>query len=408
MHEQFFERFGFQQTPFPVAPDPKKFFSTPAHDEALRQLLFGITSRKGLMLLTGEPGTGKTTVLHYLLEVLKRDGYSTAYVFHTLLPSAGVLRIILNDFGISCSSSEKSELLAALRAWLIKRRQLRDCPVILIDEAQALTDRTLDDLRMLLNLEVSGANLVQLVLAGQPQLETKLRRDRLKQLRQRVMCHCRLPGLSFDETVGYISTRLKEAGAGNPDVFSRESLGEIYHYSGGNLRTIHLLCERSLLNAYAAGRESVSDSDIVRVAQEFDLEGKAALPVEGPQIGGLSGLMSFPSVSTERIISQQKTGYELQVSSSPPAAAESQAAQAQEPPESETSVASADRNITAPPAAMVQAETEHELPLTLARAAFLVASEKFNAVDRRGKDALNRVVEAGKSVVWLGREQPLK
>jgi len=176
MYEEFFSHFGLQRNPFHASSDPQFFFSTAANDAALAQLVFGIESRQGIVLLTGEPGTGKTTLLHCLLNWLRSHSYSSSYVFHSRLSSAGLLEMIFRDFGISCASRAKSGLLAALQKWLRRRHKSGDCPVIVIDEAQALSTRALEELRMLLNLQIPGAKLVQIVLAGQPALEEKLRR----------------------------------------------------------------------------------------------------------------------------------------------------------------------------------------------------------------------------------------
>jgi general secretion pathway protein A len=395
MYEQFYGHFGLQRTPFQISPNPKEFVGIPGHHEALRQLLFAVESRKGLMLLTGEPGTGKTAVLYYLLDVLRRKGYSTAYVFHTLLSSAGVLRVILNDFGITCSSNDKNDLLSALRSWLIKRRQLQIVPVIVIDEAQALSDRALEDIGTLLNLEVSGANLLQIVLAGQPELESKLRAPKLKQVRQRVMSHARLSSLSYDETARYIRTRLNDAGAGNAEAFSPDSLREIYQYSIGNPRTIHLLCEHSLLSAYSGGRECVSAEDITRVAQEFELSRNAEPPDETPESDPPSNLELFAKPDFDSAILPTTTEITATPNTTLPQPELSAAFAMFEPQRQEIISPS-------PVPSLPISQIGDEATMSLGQAALWVASQKFKAAGTRSKEVLGNVFEAGRSVLSLG------
>jgi general secretion pathway protein A len=299
MYEEFFGHFGLQRNPFHVSPDPKRFFSTVAHDEALLQLVFGIESRKGLMVLTGEPGTGKSTILQYLLEWVGQYKYSTAYVFHTMIHSADLLQLILRDFGISCTSRIKGDALLALEQWLIQQHATGDLPVIIIDEAQALTTRAMDELRVLLNLEHKGIKLVQIVLAGQPQLEEKLKQRKLSQLRQRIMCHCRLRPLTLGETSGYIASRLNGAGASGPDAFPQDVVMEIYRYSKGIPRVINLICENALLAAYADRRQAIHCDDVKRVARQFDLAGESKEEEEAFRGDMFSRLIPYPKLNAE-------------------------------------------------------------------------------------------------------------
>lgn len=297
MYEEFFGHFGLQRNPFHVSPNPNSFYSTPVHDEALSQLVFGIEAREGLMVLTGEPGTGKTTILHYLLEWLQKQKYSSAYLFQTLVPSMDLLRLILRDFGVACDSQNKGDLLVALKEWLVTRHRLGDCPVILIDEAQGLTTRGLHELGMLLNLEHSGVKLVQLVLAGQPQLEEKLKWRKLAQLRQRITCHCKLRSLTPEETAGYIRARLGGAGAGATAFFPQEAVDEIYRYSQGIPRVIHLLCEHALLATYADRRDAVTSGDILHVAQQFELVPQTKEQADAFRSDTFCRLIPFPQLS---------------------------------------------------------------------------------------------------------------
>src|SRR5271167_2846230 len=257
MYEHLFHSFGLRENPFHVSPDPRFYFSTRAHDRALAELEFGVDSRQGFIVLTGEAGTGKTTLLNHFLNWLAVRGQSSSYVFHAVLKPVELLEFILHDFGVRAASREKGDLLATLENFLIERHRLGDSPVVIIDEAQAISVRTLDQLRLLLNMEVPGAKLLQIVLAGQPELEEKLRRPELRQLAQRVMFRCGLQALSMDETAEYVMSRCAAAGAATK-IFSPESLELVSMYSRGIPRTVNLVCEHALIAAYSARTGTVT------------------------------------------------------------------------------------------------------------------------------------------------------
>jgi len=270
-YEVRFSFFGLQRNPFNVSPDRSFFFSTPAPESLLAELLFAIQARQGLMLLTGEPGSGKTTLLQQLLDTLSHQGVSTAYIFYSSLGVGDLFQFILEGFGVTCKSSRKGDLIRVLHRWLLQRSMAGDTPVIIIDEAQTVPSATLDELRLLLNLESSDGKLVQIVLAGQPELDEKLRRTELLQLRQRVMFRCRLPLLSPRETSAYIQSRLAHAGGTEPGLFPEETVAAVYGYSKGIPRVINLLGEHALIKAYAEQRRSICPEDILYIASDFDL-----------------------------------------------------------------------------------------------------------------------------------------
>ena len=270
-YERRFSFFGLQRNPFNVSPDRSFFFSTPAHESLLAELLFAIQARQGLMLLTGESGSGKTALLQQLLDTLSRQGVSTAYIFHSSLVVEDLFQFILEGFGVTCKSSRKGDMIRVLHRWLLQRSMSGDTPVIIIDEAQTVPAGTLDELRLLLNLESSDGKLVQIVLAGQPELDEKLRGTELLHLRQRVMFRCRLPLLSFRETSAYIQSRLARAGGTEPELFPEETVAAIYGYSKGIPRVINLLGEHALIKAYAEQKRSISPEDILYIASDFDL-----------------------------------------------------------------------------------------------------------------------------------------
>jgi general secretion pathway protein A len=294
MYEGFLGHFGLARNPFQVSPDPANYYSTAAHDEALLQLVSRLEARQGFLVLTGDAGTGKTMVLRYLLDWLRKYSYSTAYVFYPLFRSTDLLELILADFGIPCHSHSKRELMLTLKNWLIDRRKMGDCPAIIIDEAQALKSRTLGKLGALLKMEVQGSRLVQLVLAGQPRLEKKLNRPKLAWLQRQMMCHCKLPALTTLETAGYIGSRLTRAGAADTEAFAEESVLEIFHHSRGIPRVINLLCEHALLAAYGDRRKAVIPSDVVRAAEYFDLCDEAKESKKESRSGAFRSLIPFP------------------------------------------------------------------------------------------------------------------
>ncbi len=274
IYEHMFRSFGLRENPFHVSPDPRFLFSGASYETALAELMFGIEAHRGLLVLTGEAGTGKTTLMRHFLQWLNSRQFSSSYIFHTHLDPADLFEFILRDFGVPVESTKKSDLLATLHRWLHARQAQGDSPVIIIDEAQALSLRTLSELNLLLNLENIRGKLVQIVLAGQPELEEKLRRPESRALRQRIMVRCRLPLLSLEETEEYIASRLLGAGGSGVQTFPAETIQTIYSYARGVPRVVNLLCEQSLIGAYADRSATVSSANVRRVAAEFDLAGE--------------------------------------------------------------------------------------------------------------------------------------
>jgi len=290
-----FHFFGLRESPFHVSPDLRYYMTTGAAQAAFTELCYGIQMRKGLMVLTGEPGTGKTTLLHRLLRWLRENNKSSSYVFHCHLETEDLLKSIFQGFGIVRPGQSKSDLLGALATWLDQRTAAGDSPVAIVDEAQGLSIRALDELRLLLNMETPNGKLLQIVLAGQPELDEKLRRPQLLQLRQRISVRGKLPLFSLEQCADYIGIRLAVAGKKEQDTFPAETIRAIHACSGGIPRVMNLLCENALLSAYAEGEASVSVEMVRCIAADFDLE-TANLP------GKFSSTPIHPEIPARKVL----------------------------------------------------------------------------------------------------------
>jgi len=269
MYQRFF---GLRESPFNVNPDPRYLFMTPQIQEALAGLMYGIQNRKGFILLTGEVGTGKTTLLNRLLDWLRGQRVATAYIFNSRLEVNHLFDFMMADFEIPCESREKSHVLLRLNQWLLERYRAGETAVLIIDEAQNLSDEVLEEIRLLTNLETATEKLLQIVLTGQPELEEKLRRPELRQVRQRITISCRTTALSIEETFGYVAERLRIAGANGEPVFSKEAIQTVHLYSRGIPRVMNLLCEHSMINAYVDSMRPVPARLVEDVAREFHLD----------------------------------------------------------------------------------------------------------------------------------------
>jgi general secretion pathway protein A len=271
------EFFGLEENPFNVSPDPRYLYRTHHVQEALACLIYGIQARKGFVLLTGEVGTGKTTVLNDLLDWCRREGISTAFVFNPRLNEAEFFDFILADFGIACDSTMKSRTLLKLKQRLLEQYQSGNRVVVIVDEAQNLSLEMLEEIRLLTNLETSTAKLLQVILAGQPELEEKVNDPQLRQLRQRITLWAKTCPLSLVETHGYVQERLRIGGSTGEEIFSTEAIEVLHRHSRGIPRIINLLCEHALINAFVERLRSISGKLIEDVARDFHLQETAAV-----------------------------------------------------------------------------------------------------------------------------------
>jgi general secretion pathway protein A len=267
MYKSFF---GLRAQPFGSSPDPRFLFLRPQIREALSCLQYGIAARKGFVVMTGEIGTGKTTLLRAALGTFAKEGIATAFVFNPRLEVLDFLEFVLTDFGIPPRARTKSSMLLQLNSWLIERYRAHQICVLAVDEAQNLSWDMLEEIRLLTNLETSSEKLVQIVLSGQPELEEMLLNPSVRQLRQRISYWCRTQPLTGEETRDYIIERLRIAGAAEL-VFLPEAADLVYHYSQGIPRVINLLCENSLVSAYAEQVKPIPEYIVEAVGLELNL-----------------------------------------------------------------------------------------------------------------------------------------
>jgi general secretion pathway protein A len=282
MYKDFF---GLRVAPFNVNPDPRFLCMTQGVREALASLSYGIYNRKGIVLLTGEVGTGKTTVINKLLEWLHRVHFSTAFIVNPRLTVTDFFDVMMADFGIACESREKGQRLLRLNEWLLARHRSGQSAVLIVDEAQGLSIELLEEVRLLTNVETFTQKLLQVVLCGQPELDSKLKDPQLRQLRQRIMVRCNMHSLTTQEIHVYIHERLRRAGANGSATFTNEAIEAIARYSCGIPRVVNLLCEHALIGAFADQQRPVLASTVTAVAEEFELDEIPALPATIPWTG---------------------------------------------------------------------------------------------------------------------------
>ena len=268
MYKSFYK---LQSNPFGTSPDPRFLYMMPHTREALACLEYGISARKGFIVLTGEVGTGKTTLLRRALASFAQTPVFTSFVFNPLLDPLDFLEFVLSDFGITPENRTKSGMLIQLNRWLIERFRHHETCVIVVDEAQNLSMELLEEIRLLTNLETSSEKLVQIVLSGQPELEEKLRQPALRQLRQRIALWSRTQAISSEQTSEYIAERLRIAGTGAA-IFSPEAIHAIHRASRGIPRIINLMCEHALILGYVDQLEQIPASVITSVARDLELE----------------------------------------------------------------------------------------------------------------------------------------
>jgi len=260
--------FGFKEKPFNVTSDPSFFFFSHRHKEAFSHLVYGVTQRKGIMVVTGEIGTGKTTLCRFFLNQLGGD-IKTAFILNPYFSETQLFNAILRDFGIDNHASKRSSFIWSLNDFLLKQSKIGNNVVLIIDEAQNLKPNQLEQIRLLSNLETQKDKLIQIILVGQPELNRRLDLHGLRQLQQRIAIRCHITPLEKGDIENYIVHRLKVAGCRSQVGFSDEALDLITDFSGGTPRLINILCDRALLAAFTGETHRIDSNIIQRCLEEL-------------------------------------------------------------------------------------------------------------------------------------------
>ena len=266
MYESFFV---LKEKPFTLTPNPRFLFLSKTHNEVYAHLIYGIESRAGFVEVTGEVGTGKTTILRTLLSHLDEEKYRVAFIFNPKLTAFELLRNINREFGVADDGLSNPDLIHSLNKFLLAENQAGRTPILVIDEAQNLSGEVLEQIRLLSNLETEEDKLIQIILVGQPELRHHLSDHSLRQLNQRIAVRYQLRPLNREETSSYILHRLNIAGRPDGNIFSPAALKRAFQCSGGIPRRINLICDRALLTAYSEERGVVSPRDINQAVAEL-------------------------------------------------------------------------------------------------------------------------------------------
>src|SRR5581483_2847377 len=261
MYEKFF---GFREPPFELNPNPRFLFLTPRHREALTALGHAMAVAKGMAVLVGEAGTGKTTLIHAALESQDRQEVMPVYLNNPTLTRDEFVEFLGGAFGLtSAAKRSKTTLITELEPLLLHRRELGVISVLVIDEAQSLPNELLEEIRLLANIETPISKLLPVILAGQPELAVRLNEPSLRQLKQRIALRCELTPFSLAETASYIAARIRVAGGDTARVFTREAVALIHERSGGIARVISVICDNALVTGFALDRRPVSSEVIL-------------------------------------------------------------------------------------------------------------------------------------------------
>jgi len=280
-----YERFyGFREAPFELTSNPRFLFFTAQHREALCNLEYGLSVAKPVTVLIGEAGTGKSTLLRAALASDMCRHVTAVFIDNPMLTRAEFFETLASRFDIGANAQSSKATLLGRIEWIVRSRQSRrEITALVVDEAQALPDEILEEIRLLANLETPTSKLLPVVLAGQPELAARLNDPRMRQLKQRIALRCELKPLDLPDTAAYIASRIRTAGGDPANIFTREAVTLIREFSHGLPRTISVMCDNALLSGFALDRRPV-DGDIVReVCRDFDLRAAATITPAGPQ-----------------------------------------------------------------------------------------------------------------------------
>jgi general secretion pathway protein A len=270
--------FGFSQNPFNMSPDPSFLFRSPQHEEALANLIYGVQSRKGFIVLTGEVGTGKTTMLECLRDFLNAQQIAFASLFNSRLSVEQFFEMLAYDLDLRCNRLSKTEVLLSLNNMLLERAAASRTTVLIVDEAHNLEWDVLEEIRLLGNLENRRGKMLQIILAGQQELDRKMEAPEFRQLKQRIALRCSLRGFNLQEGEAYINSRMARAGLKDQTIFTPELMEEIHFRSQGIPRLINAICDNLLLTAFAMETQTTTLAMLDEVTADMRLD----YPVERP------------------------------------------------------------------------------------------------------------------------------